>query len=192
MFDKNNQQFNNRGRGKKGPFKGRGRRPMIEKKYDEKLLSLDRVVRVTAGGKRFSFRATMAMGDKKGKVGVGIAKGKDVASAIAKAKANAEKNMVHLNISERTIPHEARAKYCAADIIIKPASAGHGLVAGGAIRTICDLVGIRDISAKKLGNTSNQLSNARATILALQKLRFKDLGKKEEVASSVTPAEAGT
>src|SRR5574344_11876 len=138
-----------------------------EKIFDEKLLDLRRVVRVTAGGKRFSFRATLVIGDKKGRVAVGIAKGKDVAQAIAKAKASAEKRLVNVPIIDGTIPHEITAKYCAAKILLKPAKEGHGLVAGGPVRIVCDLAGIRNVSAKILGRTPNKLSNARATLEAL-------------------------
>ncbi len=142
-----------------------------EKIFDEKLLDLRRVVRVTAGGKRFSFRATLVIGDKKGRVAVGIAKGKDVAQAIAKAKASAEKRLVNVPIIDGTIPHEITAKYCAAKILLKPAKEGHGLVAGGPVRIVCDLAGIRNLSAKILGRTPNKLSNARATLEALKNLK---------------------
>lgn len=142
-----------------------------ERVFDEKLLDLRRVTRVTAGGKRFSFRATMVIGDKKGRVGVGIAKGKDVAQSIAKAKSSAEKRLVNVPIVNGTIPHEISAKYCAARVILKPAREGHGLVAGGPVRIVCDLAGIKNLSAKILGRTPNKLSNARATLEALKNLR---------------------
>ncbi|HNW96606.1 MAG TPA: 30S ribosomal protein S5 [Candidatus Paceibacterota bacterium] len=142
-----------------------------EKIFDEKLLDLRRVVRVTAGGKRFSFRATLVIGDKKGRVAVGIAKGKDVAQAIAKAKASAEKRLINVPIIDGTIPHEITAKYCAAQVLLKPAKEGHGLVAGGPVRIVCDLAGIRNLSAKILGRTPNKLSNARATLEALKNLK---------------------
>lgn len=142
-----------------------------EKVFDEKLLDLRRVTRVTKGGKRFSFRATMVIGDKKGRVGVGIAKGKDVAQAIAKAKSSAEKKLINVPIINGTIPHEILAKYCAARVILKPAKEGHGLVAGGPVRIVCDLAGIKNLSAKILGRTPNKLSNARATLEALKNLR---------------------
>lgn len=142
-----------------------------EKIFDEKLLDLRRVTRVTAGGKRFSFRATLVIGDRKGRVGVGIAKGKDVAQAIGKAKSSAEKRLVNVPIINGTIPHEISAKYCAALVLLKPAKEGHGLVAGGPVRIVCDLAGIKNLSAKILGRTPNKLSNARATLEALKNLR---------------------
>lgn len=153
-----------------------------EKIFDEKLLDLRRVTRVTAGGKRFSFRATLVIGDRKGRVGVGIAKGKDVAQSIAKAKAIAEKALVNVPIVNNTIPHEISAKYCAAKVILKPAPEGHGLVAGGPVRIVCDLAGIKNLSAKILGRTPNKLSNARATLEALKNLKInKKVVKTENV-----------
>jgi len=142
-----------------------------EKIFDEKLLDLRRVTRVTAGGKRFSFRATLVIGDRKGRVGVGIAKGKDVAQSIAKAKIFAEKTLITIPIVNNTIPHEISAKYCAAKVILKPAPEGHGLVAGGPVRIVCDLAGIKNLSAKIIGRTPNKLSNARATLEALKNLK---------------------
>jgi small subunit ribosomal protein S5 len=151
-----------------------------EKKYEEEVLDIARVTRVTKGGKRLSFRAVVVIGDKKGKIGVGIGKGKDTPIAIQKAKTNAEKKMFFLPLVGNTIPHEVSAKYCAAKVILKPASKGHGLVSGGVVRTICNLIGIQDISSKILGRTSNKLSNARATLLALKKLRSRKVGVKKE------------
>jgi len=153
-----------------------------EKIFDEKLLDLRRVTRVTAGGKRFSFRATLVIGDRKGRVGVGIAKGKDVAQSIAKAKSMAEKALVTVPVINNTIPHEISAKYCAAKVILKPAPEGHGLVAGGPVRIVCDLAGIKNLSAKILGRTPNKLSNARATLEALKNLKAnKKVVKTENV-----------
>lgn len=140
--------------------------------YKEKVIDMRRVTRVVAGGKRFRFRSTIALGDEKGKVGIGIAKGADVAQAIDKSKTNAKKKMIVVNLKGRTIPHEVEAKYSAAKVIIKPAKSGHGLKAGGAVRTVLLLVGIRDATAKCLGSTKNKLTNALATIEALKKLKL--------------------
>ncbi len=142
-----------------------------ENDFDEKLLDLRRVTRVVAGGKRFSFRATLVVGDRNGNVGIGIAKGKDVSEAIAKAKVKAEKKMIKVPIINDTIPHEVQAKYCAAKVILKPASKGHGIVAGGSVRAVCELAGIKDLSAKILSRTPNKLSNAMATITALSMIK---------------------
>lgn len=156
-----------------------------ENGFDEKLLDLRRVTRVMAGGKRFSFRATVVIGNRQGKVGVGVAKGKDVAQAIQKAKRVAEKSLVTVSVIKGTIPHEVRAKYCASEIILKPGKEGHGLVAGGPVRVVCDLAGIKNLSAKILGRTPNKLNNARATLEALKKMKI--MVKKEELPKDTEP-----
>ncbi len=139
--------------------------------YKEKVVDLRRVTRVVAGGKRFRFRATVIIGDERGKVGVGIAKGLDVARAVEKAKVNAKKRLMTIPLQERTIPHEVEAKFSAAKIIIKPAKKGHGLKAGGAVRQVLLLAGVRDATAKCLGGTKNKLTNAMAAIEALKKIQ---------------------
>ena len=139
--------------------------------FKEKVLDLRRVTRVTAGGKRFRFRVTVIIGDEKGRVGAGIAKGLDVAQAVAKAKANAKKNIITVPLKGRTILHEVEAKFSAAKVRLKPAKEGHGLIAGGAVRTVLSLAGVKDITAKCLGRTPNKLTNALATIEALKKLK---------------------
>lgn len=138
--------------------------------FEQKLLGVDRVVRVMAGGRRFSFRAVMVIGDKNGRVGVGVAKGPDVAQAVEKAVASAKKKMLKINIINGTIKHETEAKYSTARIILKPAKAGKGLVAGGAVRIICELAGIENLTGKIISRSSNKLNNARATLKALGKL----------------------
>lgn len=138
--------------------------------FDQKLLDVARVVRVVAGGRRFSFRATMAIGNRKGKVGVGVAKGQDVSMAIQKAVNKAKKSMVMTTTKEGTIPFEVSAKYGAAKVFLKPAAQGKGLVAGSVVRVICDLAGIENITGKVLGRTTNKINNARATLKALKKL----------------------
>lgn len=148
--------------------------PMRKEKdeFDSKLLALDRVVRVTAGGKQLRFRAVVVVGDKKSQVGVGVAKGVDVAQAVEKATRSAKKNLITVLITEEgTISHEVRAKFGAARVLLRPQRVGRGLVAGGTVREICTLSGIKNISSKILGGTRNKLNNARATILALQKLK---------------------
>jgi len=140
--------------------------------FNEKVLELRRVTRVVAGGKRFRFRATLILGDGKGKIGIGVAKGLDVQSSIGKARVAARKEMTVIRIKDgRTIPHEVEAKYSAARVLIKPAREGHGLKAGGAVRFILNLAGIKDASAKILGRTSNKLTNAMAAIEALKQLK---------------------
>ena len=144
-----------------------------EKEFDSKLLDLARVERMRAGGRRLRFRAVMVIGNKKGKVGLGVAKGLDVAQAIEKATRTAEKNLIEIPILEGSIPHEVSSKFGAAKILLKPQRKGRGLMAGGTVRVICNLAGIKNISSKVLGRTSNKLNNAKATIKALRKLKTK-------------------
>lgn len=144
-----------------------------KREFEERVLQIKRVSRVMAGGKRFSFQATMVIGNKKGRVGVAVAKGVDVATAIEKARRKAQKNLISIKLKDnRTVFHDVEAKYSAARVLIKPARAGRGLIAGGASRIVLELVGVKDISAKQLGRTSNKLTNAMATIEALKKIQY--------------------
>lgn len=140
---------------------------------ESKLLDLARVTRVTGGGKRLRFRAVVIAGDKKGKIGIGIDKGRDVSQAVEKATRKARKNLVSVVIKEGTIPYQVEAKAGPARIMLKPQMKGRGLVAGGAVRAICDLAGIKNISSKILSGSKNKLNNAVATMEALKKLRVK-------------------
>jgi len=146
--------------------KGKREKP----EFEQKLLDLARVTRVVKGGRRFSFRATMVIGNKKGRVGVGVGKGTDVSNAIGKAVNNAKKEMINVVIENGTIPYDVRIKSGSAKIMLKPAKKGRGIVAGGAVRAVVDLVGISDIVSKSLG-TSNKLNVARATIEALKEIQ---------------------
>ena len=148
-------------------------RNAIKDEFDSKLLDLARVTRVTGGGKRMSFRAVVIAGDKKSKIGIGIDKGKDVSQAIEKATSRAKKNMINVVIVNGTIPHQVEAKVGPAIILLKPQRTGRGLVAGGAVRVICELAGIKNISSKILSGSKNKLNNARATMEALRKLKAK-------------------
>lgn len=139
--------------------------------YEEQVLDLRRVTRVTAGGKRFRFRATVVIGNGKGKVGVGVGKGPDVQKAIDKAKNQAKKSAISLKLKDSTIAHEVEAKFSAARVLIKPAAAGHGLMAGGSPRVVLKLAGIKDATAKCVGRTKNKLTNAQAAIEALKLLK---------------------
>ncbi len=150
-----------------------GRDGRVKDEYETKLLDLARVTRVTGGGKRLRFRAVVIAGDKKSKVGIGIDKGRDVSQAIEKATTKAKKNMVNIVIVNGTIPHQVEAKAGPARILLKPQRRGRGLVAGGAVRTICDLAGIKNISSKILSGSKNKLNNARATMEALKKLKAR-------------------
>jgi small subunit ribosomal protein S5 len=142
-----------------------------KEKIETKLLDLKRVAHTRAGGKKLRFRAVIVAGNKAGKVGVGVASGLDVAQAIEKATFQAKKNMIEVPIVNDTIPHEVYAKFGPAKILLKPQKKGRGLVAGGTVRIICILAGIKNISSKNLGRTSNKMNVARATIEALKKLK---------------------
>lgn len=145
-------------------------RTKVKSEFQERTVEIRRVTRVVAGGKRFSFRAAVALGDLKGRVGFGVAKGLDVASAIEKAKTKAKKNMIIVTLKDnRTILYDVEAKYGAARVRLKPARINHGLIAGGAARIVLELAGVKDISAKILGRTTNKIANARATTRALLK-----------------------
>jgi small subunit ribosomal protein S5 len=156
-----------------------------EDEFDSKLLDLARVTRVTGGGKKLSFRATVVVGDKKGRVGVGISKGLDVSQSIQKATRAAKRNLIKVPIISGTIPHEVTAKFGAAKILLRPQRKGRGLVAGGTVRAICDLVGIKDISSKVLSKTKNKINNARATIVALSSFRQVAQTAKQATEESV-------
>ncbi|MBU2037249.1 30S ribosomal protein S5 [Patescibacteria group bacterium] len=151
--------------------RGRQRNEREKSEYDQKVLDMARVTRVVAGGRRFSFRATVGLGNKKGKIGIGIGKGLDVSQAVDKAVAEAKKNMIVIVLKGGTIPHEVEAKYSSAKVFLKPASLGNGLVAGGATRIICSLAGIENITAKIISKSTNKLNNAKATLEALKKLK---------------------
>lgn len=139
--------------------------------FEQKLLDVRRTARMVAGGRRFSFRAVIIVGNKKGKVGVGVAKGKDVAMAVDKAVRQAKKNLIKVATTEdNSIPYKVEAKYSAARVMLKPAAKGRGIIAGGTVRAICNLAGIENITAKIIGRTNNKLNNAHATIKALEKL----------------------
>lgn len=154
-------------------------KPMEKQKtkdeFESKLLDLARVTRVTSGGKQLRFRAVVVVGNKTGKVGVGVAKGSDVAQGIEKATRLAKKNIIEIPFSEETIPHEVTVKYEAARVLLKPQRKGRGLVAGGVVRVICNLAGIKNISSKLLSRSRNKLNIARATIKALKALKVENL-----------------
>ena len=143
----------------------------VKDDYETKLLDLARVTRVTGGGKRLRFRAVMAMGNKKGKIGIGVDKGRDVSQAIEKATAKAKKNLINVVVVNETIPHQVQAKLGPSRVLLKPQIKGRGLVAGGVVRIICDLAGIKNISSKILSGSKNKLNNAMVTIEALKKLK---------------------
>lgn len=142
-----------------------------EKKFEQIILEIARVTRVTAGGKRMKFRTCVIVGDKKGRVGMAVIKGADVSQAMAKASSKAEKNLIVVPIKNETIPHEIIEKFGAAKILLKPAPKGTGIKAGGAMRSILELAGVPNVVGKILGSKS-KINTSRATINALKKLRM--------------------
>jgi small subunit ribosomal protein S5 len=140
------------------------------KEFEEKVIAIDRVARVVQGGRRFRFRATVVVGDGKGRVGVGVGKGGEVMSAISKAVARAKTQIITVPLKEHTIPHEIQVKFAGAIVLLKPASAGTGVIAGGAVRNVVEVAGIRDLLTKSLGS-SNKVNNAYATAMALSQLK---------------------
>ncbi len=147
------------------------RRPeRARQEFDQKVLSVRRVTRVTSGGRRFSFSTAVAIGDKKGRVGVGLGKAGDTPIAVEKAVRAAKKAMVTILLKNQSIAHPVEAKYASARVIIMPAP-GKGVVAGSSVRTILELAGIKEVSAKILSRSKNKLNNARAAIVALSKLK---------------------
>lgn len=164
----------NRNQGRRGPGgpDRRNRRPDMqpeEKQFDERTLHIDRVARVVKGGRRFRFRALVVVGDRKGKVGIGIAKGADVTAAVTKATDVAKKHFITVKLYKGTFPHEVESKVAGARILLKPASAGTGLIAGGVVRTILEVAGVSNALSKSLGS-SNKANTAYATIAALESL----------------------
>lgn len=150
------------------------RRPSAPQEYDQKVLDIARVARVTAGGRRFNFRATVVVGNKKGRVGVGVAKGRDVAIAIEKSTRKAKKNIITVPMTPLgSIPYDSIGKQTSAVVFLKPARSGRGIIAGGAVRVVCDLAGYKDITGKILGRSGNKLNNALATLNALGKIRYE-------------------
>ncbi|HLC91856.1 MAG TPA: 30S ribosomal protein S5 [Candidatus Saccharimonadales bacterium] len=150
--------------------RGRSNQPMElaeEKQFDERVVHIDRVARVVKGGRRFRFRALVVVGDHKSRVGIGSAKGADVTAAVTKAVEIAKKNMVSLSLYKGTLPHESQAKVGGAQILIKPASPGTGLIAGGVVRTILEVAGVNNVLSKSMGS-ANKTNTAYATIKALQ------------------------
>lgn len=138
--------------------------------FDQRTLDIARVTRVMKGGKRMSFRACIAVGDKKGSIGIGLGKGADVSLAINKAVNQAKKDMVFVSVINETIPHEVRYSLGASKLLFKPARQGKGVIAGGVVRVILELAGVKNITAKILGG-KNKINNARCTLAALASLR---------------------
>ena len=148
----------------------KAKKEKVAGEFSEQVVQIDRVARVVAGGKRLRFRAVVVVGNQTDKVGLGVEKANDVATAVQKAVKVAKKNLISVPIKNETIPHEILQSFGSAKVLLKPASKGTGIIAGGPIRVIANLAGIKNISAKILGSP-NKMNNLKATILALEKLR---------------------
>ena len=156
-------------------FKKNSRRVanLQEPKLVERLIKISRVSKVTKGGKKLSFRAIVVVGDENGKVGVGVAKAADVVNAFKKAKTDGQKNLIQLPITKSlSIPHNVIGNFGACKVIIRPSVEGSGVIAGGAVRIVLEVAGVKNVIAKQLGS-NNLLNNARASICALENLMTK-------------------
>lgn len=173
--------------------KSRRRRPRDEgrpvSEFDQRVIEISRVARVMAGGKRMRFRACVVVGDKKGRVGLGLAKGADVTLAINKAVLKGQKRLLRVKMVNDTIPHQVRYKFKSAEVLLKPGPAGTGVVAGGPTRAVVELAGIKNIVIKMLGSR-NKLNNVKATLEALKQLKdIKKDFKREINGARSQPAE---
>jgi small subunit ribosomal protein S5 len=152
------------------PSSKKGRPPREAKEFEEEVIQIDRVTRVVKGGRRLRFRATVVIGNHKGKVGIGIGKSTEVQGAIQKAIAQAKKTLIEVPIVGQTIPHRIQVKFKSAKLLIMPACPGTGIIAGGPLRKVVELSGIQDILSKSLG-CNNRVTNTQAALMALSKLK---------------------
>ena len=164
---------------------GRQTKAVSEPKFVERLIKISRVSKVTKGGKKLSFRAIVVVGDEYGKVGVGVAKADDVVNAFKKAKTDGHKNLIQLPITKSlSIPHYVVGNFGACKVIIRPSIEGSGVIAGGAVRIVLEVAGVKNVIAKQLGS-NNLLNNARASICALSNLTTKsEVVKKRDLTLS--------
>ena len=163
----NNNRGGQRGGNNRGPR--RDQAPQEPKQFEELVINIDRVSRVVKGGRRFRFKALVVVGDRKNKVGVGVAKGADVQAAVQKATDVAKKNMIIIPIVNETIPHDNEVRFSGAQVLLKPAAPGTGIIAGGVVRSIIGVTGIRNLLSKSL-NSTNKVNIAYATVDALRGL----------------------
>ncbi|MFA5820906.1 MAG: 30S ribosomal protein S5 [Candidatus Gracilibacteria bacterium] len=153
-----------------GPGRGKFIQKREAKEFEEEVIEIDRVTKVVKGGRKMRFRATVVIGNRKGKVGMGIGKSNEVTGAIQKAIAKAKKNLLTVKLDGTTIPHDVKIKYKSSRILLIPAAPGTGLIAGSSIRKVLELVGVKDILSKSLG-TSNKVNNTKGAFEALKALR---------------------
>lgn len=171
------------------PAHKKGRSPMKEvKEFDEEVIQIDRVTRVVKGGRRLRFRATVVIGNRKGKVGIGIGKSNEVATAIQKAVQKAKHSLITVPIFRDTIPHDIKHKFKSSRIMMMPAGEGTGVIAGGAIRKVVELAGIKNILSKSFG-TNNKVSNTQCAYETLKLLRRRTDRKATKESSKQNPME---
>lgn len=163
--------------------------PAVDKQFEELVINIDRVARVVKGGRRFRFKALVVVGDKKNKVGIGVSKGQDVQTAIAKATDVAKKRMVVIPVVNTTIPHDVEIKLSGARVLLKPAAPGTGIIAGGVVRSIIGVTGISNLLSKSLGST-NKVNIAYATLKALTSLVPREQWLNAPKAKKPAPAKA--
>jgi len=159
-------------RGMRGP-----RRDRVEDEFDQRTVELSRVTRVMAGGKRMRFRALVVVGNKKGRVGIGLAKGADVSIAIDKASTKARKSLITVPLYGTTIPHQVMVKYKSAQVLLKPAPAGTGIIAGGPVRIVLEVAGVPNVVSKILGS-ANKINNVRAVLKAFGSMKLSRTSSK--------------
>ncbi len=166
----------------------RGKPRKERPEFDQSIIDLSRVTRVTKGGKQLSFRACVVLGDRRGRVGFGLDKGKDVQLAVEKAVNQAKKHMITVPIVNETVPHQVIAKYKAGYVMVKPAPKGSGIIAGSAVRVVLELAGVPNASAKIMGKTKNKVTNLKAVFEALQSFKKTNYRVQKTKSTSVAAA----
>ena len=177
------------GGGNRGRQGNRSFGPRPQSEFEERIVQIDRVARVQKGGRRFRFRATVVVGDRKGRVGLGVSKGADVQTAIRKAVDDAKKHVINVVIFRQSIPFSLLTRFAGAKLLLRPARPGTGIIAGGSVRPVIELSGITNILAKCLGS-DNRINNAKATMKALEQIAGTDISKIQKPSDKKAAAEA--
>jgi small subunit ribosomal protein S5 len=175
-------------RGRPGP---RSFAPRPQSEFEERIVQIDRVARVQKGGRRFRFRATVVIGDRKERVGLGVAKASDVQGAIRKAVSEAKKELMTVKIHRHSIPFTISTSFSGAKVLLKPAQPGTGIIAGGAVRPVIELAGITNVLSKSLGS-DNRINIAKAAMLGLKRIAATDISKLTEGSAKAEPGHEKT